>query len=181
MNFSEEDRVFMDIAIKEAEISSEEGNFPVGAVLVIDGKLIGKDRNSIHSNKDWISHAEIKLLSKYASLIKESIKNKNSIVTIYTSLEPCLMCFGASILNRISRIVYACSDPFTGATSVHLDVLPLGYKKMWPQVSGGLMEMDSYNLVVASMQKQGTDKWNEALDLYKKLSESKKIRDAGVI
>lgn len=168
MNFSEEDHVFMNMSIKEARISLEEGNFPVGAVLVVDGKLIGKDKNSIHSNKDWISHAEMKLLSKYSSLIKESIKNKNSIVTIYTSLEPCLMCFGASVLNRISKIVYACPDPFTGAMNIHLDNLPMGYKKMWPQVSSGLMKADSFDLVVSFMEKQGTDKWNEALDLYKK-------------
>src|SRR3989344_3216536 len=113
MNFSEEDHAFMEIAIKEAEISLDEGNFPVGAVLVVDDKLIGKDRNSIYSNKNWTSHAEMKLLSKYSSLIKEHVKNKNSVVTLYMSLEPCLMCFGASVLNRISRIVYACPDPFT--------------------------------------------------------------------
>ncbi|MFZ1019363.1 MAG: nucleoside deaminase [Minisyncoccia bacterium] len=169
MNFLKEDRTFMDMAIKEAKISLDEGNFPVGAVLVIDGKLVGKDRNSIHSNKDWISHAEIKLLSRYSSLIKKEIKNKNSIVKIYTSLEPCLMCFGASVLNRISRIVYACPDPFTGALNIHLNDLPIGYKKMWPKISSGLMKEDSYNLVTACMQKQGTNKWNKALDLYKKL------------
>jgi tRNA(adenine34) deaminase len=169
MDFSEEDRSFMGIAIKEAEISFHEGGFPVGAVLVVDGKLVGKERNSIRSDKDWISHAEMKLLSKYSSFIKECVKNKNSIVTVYTSLEPCLMCFGASALNRISRIVYACPDPFTGATSIHLDALPVGYKRMWPQVSGGLMKEESYNLVVTCMQKQRTDKWNEALDLYKKI------------
>jgi hypothetical protein len=45
----------------------------------------------------------------------------------------------------------------------------VGYKKMWPQVSAGLMKEDSYDLVVACMQKQGTDKWNEALGLYKKI------------
>lgn len=170
MNFSEEDRAFMEIAIKEAKTSLDEGNFPVGAVLVVDGKLIGEDRNSIHSNKDWVSHAEMKLLSKYSSIIKDNIKNNKSIVTIYTTLEPCLMCLGASVLNRISRIVYACPDPFTGAVDVKLDtLLPMGYKKMWPQISSGLMKADSYDLVVTCMQKQDTDKWNEALDLYKKI------------
>ncbi|MEI6843205.1 MAG: nucleoside deaminase [bacterium] len=168
-NFSEEDNVFMKVAIDEAKISFNEGNFPVGAVLVIDGKLIGKDRNSIHSNKDWVSHAEMKILSKYSSLIKECIKDKNSVVTIYTTLEPCLMCFGASVLNRISRIVYACPDPFTGATDIDINTLHVGYKRMWPQISSELMRKDSYDLVIAYMQKQGTDKWNEALDLYKKI------------
>lgn len=70
MDFSEKNKVFMKIAIEEARKSLSEGDFPVGAVLVIDDELVGKDRNSIHSNKDWTSHAEIKLLLKYSSLIK---------------------------------------------------------------------------------------------------------------
>ena len=160
----------MEIANEEAKIALDEGNFPVGAVLVIDGKIIGKERNSIHSNKDWVSHAEMKLISKYSSLIKDHVKNKNSEVIIYTSLEPCLMCMGASVLNRVSRIVYSCPDPFTGAANIDLETLPVGYKNMCPKISGGLMKENSYNLVVACMQKQGTDKWNEALELYKKLN-----------
>lgn len=160
----------MELAINEAKISLEEGNFPVGAVLVIDGKLVGKERNSLHSNRDYISHAEMKLLSKYSSLIKESIKGKNSVVTLYTSLEPCLMCLGAATLNRISRIVYGCDDPFTGAANVQLDtLLPIGYKAILPKISGGLMKVESYDLVVACMQKEETGKWNEALNLYEKI------------
>ena len=67
----------MEVAIKEAKVSLYEGNFPVGAALVIGNQLIGKDRNTIHSNKDWISHAEVKLILKYSALIKEHIKNGN--------------------------------------------------------------------------------------------------------
>lgn len=100
-----------------------------------------------------------------------SIKNKKSKVVIYTSLEPCLMCLGTSVLNRISRIVYACPDPFTGAMNIQLNnILPAGYKKIWPEMSSGLMKTDSYELIVNFMEKQGTEKWNEALDLYKKMN-----------
>lgn len=169
MNFSEEDKKFMEMAIDEARIAFGEGNFPVGAVLVIDGELIGKERNSISSDENWISHAEMKLLYKHSSLIKKSIKEKNSIVTIYMSLEPCLMCFGASVLNRITNIIYACPDPFTGGTNIELDTLPIGYKRMWPKVSGGLMKDISCDLVMKSMKKQNTEKWDEALDEYKRI------------
>ena len=169
MNFSEKDHAFMKIAIEEAKIASDEGNFPVGACLVVDGTLIAKERNQLHLNQDWVSHAEMRLISKYSSLIKESFK-KGSTITIYTSLDPCFMCLGASTLNRISRIVYACPDPFTGVAEVYLDtLLPVGYKNMLPKISGGLMKEDSYNLITEHMQKQGKEKWNEALELYKNI------------
>ncbi len=74
MNFSKEDKAFMNIAIEEAKHSLKEGDFPVGAVLTIDDKMIDKSGNSIHSNKDWVSHAEMKLLLKYSSMIKGKIK-----------------------------------------------------------------------------------------------------------
>lgn len=170
MDFSEEDKMYMKMAIEEAILSDNEGNFPVGAVLVVDGKLIGKERNTLFSNKDWMSHAEMNLIKKYSSLVKENVKSKNSVVTIYTSLEPCLMCFGVSVLNRISKIIYACPDPFTGAAEAHLEnILPVGYKKIWPKIYGGLMRKDSYDLVFSHMQRANTDKWNEAIDLYKRL------------
>lgn len=169
MNFSDKDSEFMNIAINEAKIALDEGNFPVGACLVIDGKLVAQDRNSIKTNKDWISHAEMKLLLKYASLIKESIKNEKSEIILYTSLEPCLMCFGAGVLNRISKIIYACPDPFTGATHIHKNLLPIGYRNILPEISGGLMKENSYYLVVKCMEKADTDKWKEALALYKQI------------
>ncbi len=169
MNFTDIDREFMSIAIEEAKIALNEGNFPVGAVLVIDGKIIAQDRNSIKTNNDWISHAEMKLISKYSSLIKKSKKDNNSEVIIYTSLEPYLMCFGAAVLNRVSKIIYACPDPFTGSTHIHKDALPKGYENILPKISVGLMKRDSYDLVVDCMKKADTDKWNEALTLYRQI------------
>jgi len=171
MNFSQEDRGFIEEAINEAKKSFDSGDFPVGAVLVINGKAVAADRNSIHTNGDWVSHAEMKLLSKYSSLIKEQIKNNKSQVTLYTSLEPCLMCFGTSILNRITRIVYACPDPFTGSTHIDQKNLPKGYNNLWPKIEGGLLKESSYELLTEFMRKQGTEKWKEAIDLYEKMKE----------
>lgn len=168
MEFSQEDRDFMKIAIDEAKMALEEGNFPVGAVLVVDGKVVGQGRNSIRSSKDWASHAEMSLLFKNSSLIKESVKNNNSVVTLYTSLEPCLMCFGTLVLHRITRVVYACDDPFTGGTNISVTELPVGYKRMWPRLIGGLMKEDSRKLVMAFMENENDPKWKEALELYLK-------------
>ena len=162
----------MELALEQAQISLTEGNFPVGAVLVIDEKLIDQKRNFIKTKSDWISHAEMELIKEHSSLIKKSIKN-NSFITLYTTLEPCLMCLGAAALHRISRIVYACSDPFTGATCVKQEDLPVGYKNMWPKMEGGLMKEDSKKLLIQCMERGNNEKWKKMLELLEKKKEKK--------
>ncbi len=164
MQFTNEDRGFMELAIEQARISSSEGNFPVGAVLTIDGQLVDTSRNLIASNADWISHAEMGLLTKHASLIKKSRKN-NLDVVIYTTFEPCLMCHGTSVLNRISRIVYACADPFTGASHIGPDLLPVGYASIFPKIEGGLLKDESKEILIEHMSTHNPEKWKVALDL----------------
>ena len=130
---NEADYKYLSDALEQAKLSANDGNFPVGAVLVIDGKKIDSARNLLSTNSDWISHAEMNLIIKYSSLIKQSYNNGSSC-TIYTTLEPCLMCLGACSLNRISRIAYACKDNFTGAGGVNFELLPHGYKEMTPKL-----------------------------------------------
>jgi tRNA(adenine34) deaminase len=162
---AKEDIEFMRLALAEAQAGLDEGNFPVGAVLVIGNKLIDKGRNSIKTNSDWISHAEMLLLHKNSVLIKKSRKEK-LLVTLYTTLEPCLMCFGAAVLHRISRIVYACSDPYTGATCVKLESLPVGYKEMWPaSMEEGPFGNESQGLILQFTEKQGSAKWDKMSSL----------------
>lgn len=167
MQFTE-DLGFMELAMEQARISSSEGNFPVGAVLVIDGKLIDTSRNLITSNSDWISHAEMGLLTKHAPLIKKSRKN-NLDVVIYSTFEPCLMCHGTCVLNRISRIVYACPDPFTGATHIGPNLLPVGYASMCPKIESGLLKNESKKLLIEHMNKHNPEKWKLAISLLMQL------------
>lgn len=116
---------FMKEAIDQALQSSMDDNFPVGAVLVIDGKIIDRARNLLNTNSDWISHAEMNLLIKNSSLIKKNRQN-NIPVEIYTTFEPCLMCLGACALHRISRIVFTLPDNFTGSiNAVDKKLLPV--------------------------------------------------------
>lgn len=102
----------MDIAIEEAKKAFEEDEVPVGAVLVMDGKIIGKGHNLTKQNNNNLDHAEI-------VAIKDAIRNTgfsrfpNS--TLYVTLEPCLMCSGAIYLHKISKIIFALKDPKFGA------------------------------------------------------------------
>jgi len=169
MVFSDKDREFMNIALSEAKKALESGDYPVGAVLVINGKLIDKTRNSLYTGKDWVSHAESNLIRKCSPIIKEEIKSNNSKVELFTTLEPCLMCLGSSILHRISRIIFSCPDPHGGATKLDKQSLSDWYNRKWPIIEGGLLKDESYDLMIEFMKKQNTDSWNRILDLYKNM------------
>jgi tRNA(adenine34) deaminase len=152
MSYSDMDKQFMKIALKEARSALKNGDLPVGAVLVIDGKLIAKKRNKLYSYSDWISHAELKIIQENSKIIKEKIKTKNSNVELYTTVEPCLMCLGATILNRITRVVFSCPDPFGGATKINPKNLSKWYIERWPMIEGGLFKKESCDLIINFMK-----------------------------
>lgn len=117
--FSDDDVRFMNLALEEAKKSVASGNYPVGAVLVADGKVIAKAHNKLKSQSDWASHAESVLLREHSSKIKSLKKEFDSSLTLYSTLEPCLMCLGTIVLHRLSRVIFSCPDPHGGV--MHLD------------------------------------------------------------
>ena len=106
------DEHFMLEAIKTAQIAESKGDVPIGAIIVHKGKIIARAWNQREELNDPTAHAEIIALGQAA----EAIGNwRLHECTIYVTLEPCTMCAGALVLSRIDRLVYACSDPKTGA------------------------------------------------------------------
>jgi len=138
--------------------------------LVINGKVIAKDRNMLHKKSDWISHAEMRLFIKYSALIKKRRK-EGATVTLYTTMEPCLMCLGTSALHRVSKIVYACPDPFTGAANIKREALPVGYETAYrlPKVKKGPMKEESRKLLLEYMRSHEPKKWRKAIELITNL------------
>lgn len=171
MHFTEKDKECMQMAIEGAHEALASGDFPVGAVLLVNSEFVGKARNFIRTNDDRMSHAEIVLLNQFSSKIKNSLKDGHHS-TLYTSLEPCLMCLGSAVMHRVSKIIYACPDPYTGATSLNKASLPDVYARLWPEVEGGLMREQSYSLVVEFMVNQGPDKWKESLRAFRAMQKS---------
>src|SRR3989338_4277973 len=86
---SQEDAAFMRAALEEARKSLQEGNVPVGAVLVMEGKVIGRARNTANASQDRASHAEASLLTQCSQALR---KKGNAHSSLYVTLEPCLMC-----------------------------------------------------------------------------------------
>jgi len=106
------DKELMQLAIKEAQIAEENGDVPIGAVIVYQNQIIGRAYNQREQLQDPTAHAEIIALTQAAAFL-ESWRLHGC--TMYVTLEPCTMCAGAMVLARIDRLVYGCDDPKTGA------------------------------------------------------------------
>lgn len=168
MNFSDRDKEIMSLALDEAKKAGKEGNFPIGSALSIDSKLIDVGRNQLHTNRDWYSHAENRLIGKYSNLILEKT-NEGSKVEIYSTLEPCLMCFGTSLLHRIPRITFGCPDPYGGIADSNKENFSDFYKSRWPEIRSGLLAKESYDLLLSFFSSKDTPFFKEIFNTYKNL------------
>ncbi len=106
----EADNVFYQEALKEAKLGLKEGGIPIGSVLVCDGKILGKGHNRIIQNGSAILHGEMDALEN-AGRQPASVYQK---CTLYTTLSPCSMCSGTSLLYKIPRIVIGENANFMG-------------------------------------------------------------------
>jgi tRNA(adenine34) deaminase len=107
------DEKFMAAALKEAQKAADKGEIPVGCVVVLDGKIIGRGHNLRESKNDPTAHAEIVALRKAG---KKTGSWRLGEAEVYVSCEPCPMCAGALVLARVKRVVYGCKDLKAGAT-----------------------------------------------------------------
>ncbi len=111
MGFSPSDEGFMREALAFARIAYAEQEVPIGAVVVRDGRMIGRGRNRRERLADPTHHAEIEAIRE-AAIETGTWRLDNAI--LYATLEPCAMCAGAAVNARMARIVYGCADPKAG-------------------------------------------------------------------
>ena len=108
----QDDERFMRAAIGEAQAAFDEGEVPIGAVIVRGGRIVGRGYNQREKLHDPTAHAEMIALTAAASAV---CSWRLDDCTIYVTLEPCAMCAGALVLSRIQRLVYGPTDPKAGA------------------------------------------------------------------
>ena len=101
------DEYFMKEALKEAQKAFELDEIPVGAVIVCDNKIIARAHNFTERLNDVTAHAEMQAFTAAADYLGGKYLNE---CTLYVTLEPCVMCAGASYWTQIGRIVYGCRD-----------------------------------------------------------------------
>jgi tRNA(adenine34) deaminase len=140
-----DDEPFMRLAVREAERALAHDDVPVGAVVVVDGEVIGAGHNERELQQDPTAHAELIAL-------REAARNLGTWrildSTLYVTLEPCAMCAGAIVLGRVGRVVYGTADPKAGAAGSVLDVLAEPRFNHRPAVAGGLLQEECAALLV---------------------------------
>lgn len=134
------DEQWMKQALDLASLAQQKSEVPVGAVLVLDGKLIAKGWNQPISAHDPCAHAEIMALRAGASQLN-NYRLLNT--TLYVTLEPCAMCAGAMVHARIQRLVFAAFDPKTGCAGSLMNILQDPRLNHRVQVEGGLLAEES--------------------------------------
>lgn len=139
-----EDEKYMRMALEEAKEAFREGEVPVGAVLVMGGRVVARARNRCETICDPTAHAEMVALREACSLVKNYRLLGGRL---YVTVEPCLMCAGALHLARLERVVYGCADPKAGAMGSRYSVHTDGKLNHKVEVRSGVLENECGHLM----------------------------------
>ena len=126
----------MGLALEQAHQAAEEGEVPVGAVVVKDGQVIATGRNAPIASHDPTAHAEVMALREAARVL---VNYRLEGCTLYVTLEPCSMCSGAMLHARLDRVVFGAADPRTGAAGSVLNLFDHRQLNSQTQVMGGVL------------------------------------------
>ncbi len=138
------DEFFMKEAIKEAIIAKDEGEVPIGAVIVHNNKIISKGHNMTERLSDPTAHAEMIAITAATESVGGKYLND---CTLYVTVEPCPMCAGALNWGQISRIVYGCADSKRGCSNFTPSLL---HPKT--QIQSSILEAECRNLIQTFFQ-----------------------------
>jgi tRNA(adenine34) deaminase len=145
---------FMRLALEQAKLGRGAGEVPVGAVVVLDGSVVGRGYNNPIGASDPTAHAEI-LALREAARATRNYRLTGS--TLYVTVEPCLMCVGAVVHARIGTVVYGVPDPKGGALRSVLDVSSLPLNHRFETVDGVLADESRVLLQEFFRERRSTD------------------------
>jgi tRNA(adenine34) deaminase len=152
-----QDEDFMREAIKEAEKAEELKEVPIGAVIVIEGKVVARAHNLRESEQNAIAHAELLAIDQAC---KELRSWRLEDATLYVTLEPCPMCAGAIMLSRVKRVVYGAVDPKGGCAGTLMNLLGDERFNHQSEVISGVLEKECGQILS---------------DFFRKIRERKKL------
>lgn len=110
-----DDEKYMRLALNEAQKALDEGEVPIGAIVVANGAVIGRGHNLVETLCDATAHAELQAITAASSTLGGKYLNE---CTLYVTVEPCVMCAGAIAWSQVGRLVYGAADPKRGYTTV---------------------------------------------------------------
>ncbi len=152
---------FMRLALTEADRAMAAGEFPVGCILVRAGQVVvsGARRASRADQRNELDHAEMVALRRLAGQPDNVLPQD---LTLYCTMEPCLMCFAALMLAGIGTVVYAYEDVMGGGTRCDFKDLPPLYQAQRPRVVGGILRRESLARFQAFFADPGNDYWRDS-------------------
>ena len=156
------DEYFMEMALIQAKKAFAAGEFPVGSVIA-DGRSVlacGSRKGSTGPQPNELDHAEIMTIR---NLFEKGKPSGGAELTIYCTMEPCLMCFAAIVLAGINRVVYAYEDVMGGGTGCRLEVLPKLYQESRLAVVPHVMRQQSLLIFKAFFSKPENAYWKDSL------------------
>ncbi len=153
-----DDAFFMQQALERAKTALDAGEFPVGAVLVHRDRIVAGGRRSgtTGGRPNEVDHAEIGALRALADVPEPPPPGE---ISLFCTLEPCLMCYAALLLTGIGRIVYAFEDAMGGGTSCDLTTVGPFYARRRPEIVPYVLRRESLGLFTAFFSSPGNDYW----------------------
>ena len=142
---------FMHAALEEARRALASGEVPIGAVVVVDGRIIARGFNQPISAVDPTAHAEMVALREAA---RQAGNYRLTDATVYVTVEPCLMCVGALVHARVREVVYGATEPKTGALVSAVRGLELPGVNHCFAVTGGVLEEECRQLIQRFFQER---------------------------
>jgi tRNA(Arg) A34 adenosine deaminase TadA len=162
---NEFDKQCFEQAISIARETFANSNYPVGAVLAVDDKIIGSAGNEINKQKSFVNHAENALIIKNGKELAEAYE-QNKTISLYSTLEPCIQCLGACVTNHVSRILFIQKDPNGGACDLKHNNIGVWYKEVWPEITHIPFTNEPKQLMVKFFNeeiKRGNTKWPQKM------------------
>lgn len=138
MNFQLDDAYFMKKALVEAELAFDQGEVPVGAVIVVNQQIIARAHNLTERLNDVTAHAEMQAITSASNYLGGKFLHN---CTLYVTLEPCQMCAGALYWSQISRVVYGAEDKERGCRAMGTKLHPK------TKLEGGVLAKDASDLL----------------------------------
>ncbi|MDH5392193.1 MAG: tRNA adenosine(34) deaminase TadA [Gammaproteobacteria bacterium] len=149
------DERWMQYALKLAEHAEQQGEVPVGAVIVQNDLVIAEGWNQPISTHDATAHAEIVALRKAGYTLSNY---RLPDTTLYVTLEPCVMCIGALVHARVSRVVYAATEPRTGAVESAFQLCEDNQHNHRLEITGGVLADESGEMLKRFFKRRRDDK-----------------------
>lgn len=142
---------YMNEALKEARIALDKGEVPVGAIVVLNGKIIGRGHNLREDSNDPTAHAEIIALREAARQLQGW---RLQGATLYVTLEPCPMCAGALLQSKVERVVYGADDYKAGSAGSLLNILQFPGFNHQVKIIGGVLADESKEILQVFFRKK---------------------------